>query len=60
MYFANVLGILGGIFNKLLFYSIGEGRLREVFLKTDNDFGGTYFAHLIKVLNMHTKSMYQP
>lgn len=29
--------------------SIGEGRLREVFLKTDNDFGGKYFAQLIKV-----------
>ena len=28
---------------------VGEGRLREVFLKTDNDFGGKYFAQLIKV-----------
>ena len=31
------------------FPSIGEGRLREVFLKTDNNFGGKYFAQLINV-----------
>ena len=34
---------------KSIFSSIGEGRLREVFLKTDNDFGGKYFAQLISV-----------
>ena len=28
---------------------IGESRLREVFIKTDNYFGGRYFASLIKV-----------
>lgn len=29
---------------------IGESRLREVFLKTDNYLGGKYFARIIKVL----------
>ncbi len=28
---------------------IGKSRLREVFLKVDNDMGGEYFGHLIKV-----------
>jgi adenosine deaminase len=28
---------------------IGESRLREVFLKTDNYLNGTYFARIIKV-----------
>jgi len=28
---------------------IGESRLREVFLKTDNYMGGKYFAEIIKV-----------
>ena len=28
---------------------IGESRLREVFLKTDNYLGGQYFAEIIKV-----------
>ena len=27
----------------------GESRLREVFLKVDNDMGGCYYADLIKV-----------
>ena len=27
----------------------GESRLREVFLKADNDMGGRYYAELIKV-----------
>lgn len=29
---------------------IGESRLREVFLKTDNYLGGQYFAEIIKVI----------
>ena len=28
---------------------IGESRLREIFIKTDNYVGGKYFAHVIKV-----------
>ena len=28
---------------------IGESRLREIFIKTDNYMGGRYFAELIKV-----------
>ena len=27
----------------------GESRLREVFLKTNNDIGGRYYAEMIKV-----------
>lgn len=30
---------------------IGESRLREVFLKTDNYLNGKYFAEIIKVSN---------
>ena len=30
---------------------VGESRLREVFLKTDNYIGGRYFANIIKVIN---------
>ena len=30
---------------------IGESRLREIFIKTDNYVGGKYFAHVIKVIN---------
>lgn len=29
--------------------SSGESRLREIFIKTDNDIKGRYFAELIKV-----------
>jgi len=32
---------------------IGESRLREVFLKTDNYLNGTYFARIIKVINQN-------
>ena len=28
---------------------IGESKLREIFIKTDNDIGGEYFAQLIRV-----------
>ena len=31
----------------------GKSRLREVFLKTDNDMGGKYYAQLIKVHCIH-------
>jgi len=31
---------------------IGESRLREVFLKTDNYLGGQYFAEIIKVTSI--------
>ena len=33
----------------LLSFIAGESRLREVFLKVDNDMGGRYYAELIKV-----------
>ena len=29
---------------------IGESRLREIFIKTDNFISGKYFAHVIKVV----------
>jgi AMP deaminase len=32
---------------------IGESRLREVFLKTDNYLSGTYFARIIKVSKIY-------
>ncbi|CAG0919461.1 unnamed protein product [Notodromas monacha] len=39
---------------------IGESKLREVFLKTDNYVGGKYFAHIIKeVINDLEDSKYQ-
>ena len=39
-------------------FVVGEGRLREVFLKTDNDFGGKYFAQMIKVNVINRVTMY--
>lgn len=36
---------------------IGESRLREVFLKTDNYLNGKYFAAIIKVVNGVDQSM---
>ncbi|CAI8055365.1 AMP deaminase 2 [Geodia barretti] len=39
---------------------IGESRLREVFLKVDNDMGGCYYADLIKeVMAEMVESKYQ-
>ena len=39
---------------------IGESRLREIFMKTDNDFGGRYFAEMIKeVMGDMVESKYQ-
>ena len=36
----------------------GESRLREVFLKVDNDMGGRYYAELIKVItHTHTHTL---
>lgn len=32
---------------------IGESRLREVFLKTDNYLNGKYFAEIIQVIHSH-------
>ena len=31
---------------------IGESRLREIFIKTDNYVRGKYFAHVIKVVKL--------
>jgi AMP deaminase len=36
---------------------IGESRLREVFLKTDNYLSGTYFARIIKVSSFQRKKI---
>ena len=33
----------------------GESRLREVFLKADNDMQGRYYAELIKVANLENR-----
>lgn len=38
---------------------VGESRLREVFLKTDNYLNGRYFAELLKVIQMNIIYMEQ-
>jgi AMP deaminase len=35
----------------LKYNPVGESRLREIFLKTDNHIKGRYFAQLLKVYN---------
>jgi AMP deaminase len=32
----------------LKYNPMGESRLREIFMKTDNKIGGTYFAEVVK------------
>ncbi len=38
-----------GKINNMWIYCVGESRLREIFIKTDNDIKGRYFAEIIRV-----------